>query len=594
MAENIDLSTLHGDRGALEQALRDAGAVFKGNAIKCPFHDDQTPSASIYRGEDGAWRFKCHGCGFCEDVIGVRARAANRSQAEELKSMRPAAPAPDDTKPARVFSGIQAMLESVKAYSNVECHYVYTNPDTRGADMVVIRCRDGEGKKHFLQAKPVEGGFVMRAPAKPWPIYNRQRIREASRVIVCEGEKCVHLFHDAGQVATTSPGGAGKASYADWSPLAGKSVYLWPDNDANGISHMRDVAAELQKLDPMPSVFWLEPESLAMPAKGDIEQFLEAYGGTSKPEKAQSVQCVLDLAEPFGPSSAVRRLLEDTISGKRFAVPWPWNGFSRLTNALLPGSIFVICGDPGSAKSLFLVQAARKWLKEGIKFSLYHLEIYEEGSHLLRALAQESGCSDVLEWSWVKEHPDETRSIFQSNQSFLDSFGARLTTSPQKIPSMAELTEWVRDQARDGSRVIGIDPITAAETTERRWDDDRRFVLNCQKIMRDYGSSLVLVTHPKLNAKDGKMGDVAGGAGFSRFTQTVALLRAFKPEKDVRMKFPMGEKVLSVNRSLKILKASHGAGANVEIGFTFGAGMLFSEHGVVLKDKEKDPFAEVK
>ena len=66
------------DRKALEHALHDAGAVFKGSAIKCPFHEDIRPSGSIYQGADGAWRFKCHSCGWNGDLIDVQVKGNNQ------------------------------------------------------------------------------------------------------------------------------------------------------------------------------------------------------------------------------------------------------------------------------------------------------------------------------------------------------------------------------------------------------------------------------------------------------------------------------------------------------------------------------------
>jgi|GEM_PF-4455706 len=47
----------------MEQALRDAGAERIGASMKCPFHDDKTPSAGVHE-KDGAWHFTCHACGW--------------------------------------------------------------------------------------------------------------------------------------------------------------------------------------------------------------------------------------------------------------------------------------------------------------------------------------------------------------------------------------------------------------------------------------------------------------------------------------------------------------------------------------------------
>ena len=87
--------------------------------------------------------------------------------------------------------------------------------------------------------------------------------------VLVEGEKCVKALRAIGVVGTTSPCGAGKGEHCDWTPLAGKTIFLWPDNDENGIAHMRAVSAILEKLKPTPSLIWLDPASLDLPPKHD-------------------------------------------------------------------------------------------------------------------------------------------------------------------------------------------------------------------------------------------------------------------------------------------------------------------------------------
>ncbi len=57
-----------------------------------------------------------------------------------------------------------------------------------------------------------------------------------NRKHVSEGEKAAdtaqRIFPD--HVAVTSPGGAKAAGKADWGPLAGRRVVIWPDNDEPG------------------------------------------------------------------------------------------------------------------------------------------------------------------------------------------------------------------------------------------------------------------------------------------------------------------------------------------------------------------------
>lgn len=46
-------------------------------SIKCIFHDDKKNSAGIFQADDGAWIYKCFGCGVTYNIVGVIERLAN-------------------------------------------------------------------------------------------------------------------------------------------------------------------------------------------------------------------------------------------------------------------------------------------------------------------------------------------------------------------------------------------------------------------------------------------------------------------------------------------------------------------------------------
>jgi hypothetical protein len=587
------------DRAALERALEVAGSERHGNAWRCPFHEDRRPSGSVYRGEDGAWRFRCHGCGVCEDVFGVRAKASGRAVGDILTEARQSA---TPAKPFRVFPDAAAVLASVGRYAIVEDHYPYTDPATGRLDLLVIRCRDSDGGKSYLQASPIPGGgLVMRRPAAPYPLFNRGRLAAAGRVVVVEGEKCVKALHALGVVATTSPAGAENADKADWSPLAGKpEVVLWRDNDAAGERYARDVAEILSRLpEPPGRVLWVDVPALDLPEKGDADDFVRRINpsGDFADAAAEAVQTVLSRAAPRGPAAKVRRLIDDTISGKRRAVPWPWPMLGELTNALMPGMVTVLCGGGGSTKTYWLIQAARYWHKDGVPFAFQALEEHEDGTHLFRAMVQESVCSDLLDLEWVRRNGEEARQIQDDHQGFLDSFGRHLWAVPGHIPALADLTDWVRDRAKEGARVIAIDPVTAADSSDKPWAEDKAFIRNTQSLMLDFGCSLVLVTHPKKGAapaggNNWSMDGLAGGAAYQRHTQTVLWLRYYDRPKAVtcsrRMAGQLVEGPAEINRSIRIFKATNGRGTGADVGYSFGPGMLFKEHGLVMPGRDDE------
>jgi KaiC/GvpD/RAD55 family RecA-like ATPase len=594
---DTDKDILHRDRGELEAALKDAGATIKGKTVKCPFHDDAHASGNLYESENGVWRFKCHGCDFCGDLFDVKARATGRKVEDVLREMTPAtnerARARPVSKPAkRIFPSLDAMRASIEG---VEAVYSYTNPATGTVDLAVVRYRPaGSDRKQFIQARPVPGGFVMEAPAKPLPIYNRTRLASADSVVVVEGEKCVHLLASIGIVATTSPGGAGegKAASADWSPLAGKTVYLWPDSDApdpktgkvTGIEHMNAVAKMLETLDPPARVSWIDPAAFDLPPKGDVEQYLELYGGETVEQKREAIHCAIETARPVGGAADLDQLIEQTISGNRRAIPWPWRSLGQLTKALMPGTVTCICGDPGSTKSFLMLEAGAYWHENGVKVAIYELE-EDRAYHLNRVLAQRDHKAELTDPDWVEANPAEARDAFARHRTFLDSFAPCIHAAPDKQPTLVELAGWVEQRASAGCRIIVIDPVTAASTSDKPWLDDLRFLMTVKTIARQSGASIVLVTHPRKGRKTSNgLDDLAGGASYPRFSQTVVWITRHEQFKPVRVASPVGDFDTEINRSLRLGKTRNGRGAGLELGYVFEwKSLRFSEQGVVLK-----------
>lgn len=580
-------------RAEMAAALKSAGARVRdgSNAVACPFHDDHDPSAGIFRGDDRAWRFRCHVCDWSGDVFDVTARSTGRPLDEVLRGAAgdTAPPAPA-AKPERVFS-----LDELRAFTGLEALYAYADPDTGAADMIVLRLRHESGGKKFLQARPEGPGFILRGPKGALPLYNRTRLRAAAEVVVVEGEKCVHALHAVGVVATTSPGGAGKAPFADWSPLAGKVVYLWPDNDplgehtgkSVGAEHMADVARELEALSPAPVVRLVDVAALGLPPKGDVVEYLAQQDG-DRGAKLVAVQLALEESETLGAAKGLERRIGQMISGEWRTLDWPWVQVTRQTKALMPGTITVLAGDPGSSKSFMLLEAMWNWHLNGLPVALYELE-EDRDYHMLRALAQMAECANFTDDDWVRQNPDDIREMYAKLEPLLESFARRITDAPDRIISLAELECWVESRFKAGCQVVGIDPITAAATSDKPWQDDQKFILNTKKLARDYGARLVVVTHPRKDrgkAKGTTMDDMAGGAAYQRFSQTVLWLKRHEQRKKVAVATAMGTLRQIINRSLLVKKARNGAGAGAEIGFDFDGGNLrFVERGIVLPDE---------
>ncbi|WCR54473.1 MAG: hypothetical protein PG981_001495 [Wolbachia endosymbiont of Ctenocephalides orientis wCori] len=78
------------------------------------------------------------------------------------------------------------------------------------------------------------------------PLYNIPGILKSDRVVLVEGEKCAESLIEKGITATTAMSGANAPiDKTDRSPLKGKHVIIWPDNDVPGKQYAEKAAKKL-------------------------------------------------------------------------------------------------------------------------------------------------------------------------------------------------------------------------------------------------------------------------------------------------------------------------------------------------------------
>lgn len=584
------------DRSALVSELIAHGAKFKGHACTCIFHDDSHPSAVVKCCDDGAYRVFCFVCQSpsggtaCWDVFDVRAKVRGCALGDVLKEVREYESVVE--KPKTVYPSLEVII---KHYSDVEAVYKYTHPETGAVELAVIRYRK-DGLKRFAQCSPQDSGWIAGRPEGKMPLYNRKRMLSAESVCVVEGEKAVHALAEIGIVATTAPMGAGKAGEADWSPLKEKKVFLWPDNDpidektgvSVGVEHMKAVQTILETLKCR--LYWIEPTGLELPAKGDAYDFLQKNGGT-KDDKAIAVRLVLNNAKELDIAGEIKERIIAMAEGRWRNIAWPnWDGLSTNAQALLPGMLTAILGDPGSTKSFLLLQAFCHWHLIGEEVALFALE-NDRQYHLQRVLAQLEGNSHLTDTEWVRNNAKKALEHYENQRDILNSFGRVITTSPNKIVTHDTMIKWIDAQCQAGAKILGIDPVTALEPTGKPWIDDQRFIFNAMEILSRYGARLIYVIHPKLsNDKNGTaLTRMAGGASYPRFSHTVLWIRRTEDGSVVNgTVWPHGGMQVqgSYNRTIKLAKANNGIGAGGTLAFMFNSDSLtLTEVGAVFKEE---------
>lgn len=571
-------------RTALIGAL---GVAMKGNACRCPFHNDKHPSAGIYRDSDGVYRFKCHVCDWSGDVFDCRARIENRSLANVLKDGRPAAP-----QTLKVYPSLEAVLASKTlidrewqpAFPIVEAVYKYSHPETKEIELVVIRYRRAESeKKQFAQCSPRDGGWVKTRPIGKLPLYNRKRIIDSDVAVVVEGEKKVHVLHAIGVVATSSAMGAGKAHESDWSILKGKTVYLWPDNDSKGIEHMEAVR---KILEADCRLFWIEPSNLDIPLKGDVVEFLANNEGTPEDQRS-AIGLILDEATPLGAAEELGRRFESIIAGEWVNIEWPWPHMSTESQSLLPDTVTAICGDPGCGKSFMLLEAFWKWHLSGRKVAIFELED-DKVYHLQRILAQLESNAELTNADWIQRNPERTTASHENQRDIIESLGRVMWDAPDRQVTLTELADWFEARCEEGFEICAIDPVTAAVSNDKPWIEDQNFIFRVKTTAKKFHSRLVYAIHPRIS--QGKVGAslsrLAGGAAYPRFSHSVFWLTKHDKEKSASVwRQENGTRPVTFDRSLRISKARNGRGAGEELAFHLNKGTLcFEEYGTIVSE----------
>ena len=142
-----------------------------------------------------------------------------------------------------------------------------------------IRLKHPDTGEKFIRPMRRDGeDFSMTEPTFPdgKPLYRLHDLatRPAESVFIVEGEWACDALTKLDVLVTTS-GAANSAGAADWTPLAGRAVILWPDNDPAGLTYANDVFVKLTALNCTTQT--IDVAALDLPAKGDAVDWLESF-----------------------------------------------------------------------------------------------------------------------------------------------------------------------------------------------------------------------------------------------------------------------------------------------------------------------------
>jgi putative DNA primase/helicase len=243
----------------------------------CPFHSEKSPSFTV---TDGTGLYYCFGCGasgdaitFVSDVYNLDFKDACAYLGGELQAdvvatkPREIAEAPSiyaDLKPAEHMTDVEWIEpgQRVRVWNHKQAKWSTYKPTmvfpylSAAGDLLgyVLRL-EINGKKITptvrwgIHPQTGELAWIVWPFDEPRPLYGLDKLKPEGQVLVVEGEKATDAARRMLPLSVVSwPGGGKGVKYANWAPLAGRSVVIWGDADAEGEAAANEIAAILIEL----------------------------------------------------------------------------------------------------------------------------------------------------------------------------------------------------------------------------------------------------------------------------------------------------------------------------------------------------------
>lgn len=387
----------------------------------------------------------------------------------------------------------------------------YTIADASGAPVAVHRRIEGDDGKRFTWELPDGTTGLGGYPVADLPLFGVHRAERRS-VIVCEGEKAAQALMDAGMTAVgTVTGAASSPSPKALSDLAGKIVYLWPDADDPGRSHMAKVAAHLAPI--AASVQWIEPPADS-PKGWDAADAMAAGGRDLVEELVRGARPLVDM-HSSGPDAPAERNEAPTFlepEDRGTATLSAIGEVEYVEDLIRPGRIVVWAAEEGSGKSYAV-----------------------NGELAIRVAA--AGGAFAGTWPIVRQGPVLVLSEMHSDDDYareevvLGSLGierAALAGRYYRLPLMTaaggapaltvpEWRRWVADWARAHGVLLAVFDTATGATQVDPWGREIQSVYRDLRLMLDAypDMAVVLIVHVKKPTGHGerRLSDVLGEWG---------------------------------------------------------------------------------
>jgi KaiC/GvpD/RAD55 family RecA-like ATPase len=260
-----------------------------------------------------------------------------------------------------------------------------------------------------------------------------------------------------------------------------------------------------------------------------------------------------------------------------------WKMFDAGVMALLPGTMLILAGSPGTRKSMLALMLHMRVIEAGHRSAYLPFEM-ERDEHLKRISAISSG-------SWASlDKRDAERAVLaiEKNEESIKRYGVGIWESPYidgAKPTPEYVLEWMRQMTEVYQcRLITVDPfsVIAWPIGKELHRAEHDFVTGCRRIADQSTATICIVCH---TIKGGE--GIQGSATLERISDCV--IRLSRVDDYVMMKAPGGMTVdRKVDAELTFSKCRHGPGVGMRIGYSFDeSGPTWREEGIIQEEKKK-------
>jgi len=364
----------------------------------------------------------------------------------------------------------------------------------------VVRSRTRDGKKIIQQHKPAVTHLYRHPMSIPY--------EESNRVVLVEGEKCVDAALRLGETCvTTWPGGAKAVGQVDLSPLAGKAVVIFADNDEPGLAAAAKLVTRLAGIATVEGV-WVVPGE-----KQGVDDLYLRGGSLSElvPPERMPLDEDLEHEHDTVPARSLSLRSLGTVLSKRTRFLW---------EKMIPQSAVTLCaGRGGTGKSTFLI-----WLAAQLNMGTLPGELYGQRVPVLY-VSHEDSLEEVV--APRADANGVVRDLFYSLSISSREIGG------ETVPSLPEDMPLIRQAiAETGAKLLIIDPITSTLSggDNDKMADVRRVMDPLNAMAAELGVSVIGIAHFRKGG--GSASDLISGSHAWRDAARAVMLFARDDDAD--------------------------------------------------------------